>query len=206
MAMSRDLTPSRSSAVPVDPASLPRELQGRTLTVVSSAATMAASSMRPSLTHGGHRRHAAQRLSQPCHTRRAPDAMSVNLSSRQVRHAMDYVEGMRNGQELGALLGYQIERGLHENHPGVELDEFIYVLRERFPFISQKLTPVPDGTAAEVDRGAQRDQRLRPARVHARQDLSLRHRRPAGRGLGRGERDTSPSSTRWRSARRASPT
>ena len=57
---------------------------------------------------------------------------------------------MRNGQELGALLGYQLERGLHENHPGVELDEFIYVLRDRFPFVSRKLTPVPDGTAAEV--------------------------------------------------------
>ena len=76
--------------------------------------------------------------------------MSVNLSSRRVRLAMDYVEGIRNGQELGALLGYQFERGLHENHPGLELDEFIYVLRDRFPFVSKKISPVPDGTSAEV--------------------------------------------------------
>ena len=78
------------------------------------------------------------------------DVMSVNLSSRRVRLAMDYVEGIRNGQDLGALLGYQFERGLHENHPGLELDEFIYVLRDRFPFVSRKISPVPDGTAAEV--------------------------------------------------------
>jgi len=77
------------------------------------------------------------------------DMMAVNLSSRRVRSAMRYVDGLRSGQELAALLGYQLERGLHENHPGVELDEFIYVLRERFPFTSGKLTDVPAGTASE---------------------------------------------------------
>ncbi len=76
--------------------------------------------------------------------------MSVNLSSSRVRAALSYLDGLRGGQELSALLGYQLERGLHEGHPGVELDEFIYVLRERFPLISKKLTPVPDGEAAEV--------------------------------------------------------
>ena len=76
--------------------------------------------------------------------------MTVNLSSARVRTALAYVEGLQNGQELGALLGYQLERGLHEGHPAVELDEFIYVLRERFPLISKKLTPAPSGTAAEV--------------------------------------------------------
>jgi hypothetical protein len=79
-----------------------------------------------------------------------PQTMAVNLSSSRVRTAIAYLEGVRSGQELGALLGYQLERGLHEGHPGVELDEFIYVLRERFPLISKKLTPVPDGQAAEV--------------------------------------------------------
>jgi hypothetical protein len=76
--------------------------------------------------------------------------MSVNLSSSRVRTALSYLEGLRNGQELSALLGYQLERGLHERHPGIELDEFIYVLRERFPLTSNKLTAVPDGTSAEV--------------------------------------------------------
>ncbi len=76
--------------------------------------------------------------------------MAVNLSSARVRLALSYIEGLQNGQELGALLGYQLERGLHERHPGVELDRFVYVLRERFPLISKKLTSAPDGTAAEV--------------------------------------------------------
>ena len=78
------------------------------------------------------------------------DRMSVNLSSARVRTALSYIEGLRNGQELGALLGYQLERGLHENHPGVELDAFIYTLRARFPLVSKKLTPTPDGQPAEV--------------------------------------------------------
>jgi hypothetical protein len=77
------------------------------------------------------------------------DAMSVNLTSRRVRTAMEYIEGMRAGQELAALLGYQIERGLHERYPGVELDQYIYALRARFPLVSRRLTPVPDGTPAE---------------------------------------------------------
>ena len=76
--------------------------------------------------------------------------MSVNLSSARVRTALRYVEGLQNGQPLSALLGYQLERGLHDSHPGVELDQFIYVLRERFPLISKKLTPTPEGLAAEV--------------------------------------------------------
>jgi hypothetical protein len=80
----------------------------------------------------------------------SPDLMAVNLSSSRVRVAMSYIEGLRTGQELAALLGYQLERGLHEGHPEAELDAFVYVLRDRFPLISRKLTPVPDGTAAEV--------------------------------------------------------
>jgi hypothetical protein len=79
-----------------------------------------------------------------------PDVMSVDLSSKRVRAAMGLVEGLRNGQELAALLGYQLERGLHEGHPGVELDTYVYVLRERFPYTSGKLTQVPAGTSAET--------------------------------------------------------
>jgi hypothetical protein len=103
----------------------------------------------PSLTQGATA--AVLRNAYLSHSDRTrPEAMSVNLSSRRVRAALFYLEGIRNGQDLAALLGYQLERGLHENHPGVELDEFIYILRERFPLISKKLTPVPDGKAAEV--------------------------------------------------------
>ena len=60
------------------------------------------------------------------------------------------IEGVRAGQDLAALLGYQFERGLHERYPGIELDAFIYVLRARFPLVSRRLTPVPDGTPAEM--------------------------------------------------------
>lgn len=74
---------------------------------------------------------------------------SINLSSRRVRTAMSYLEGMRNGQSLAALLGYQIERALHDNPDGLELDEYIYTLRDRFPFLAGKLAEVPDGTPAE---------------------------------------------------------
>lgn len=77
------------------------------------------------------------------------DSMSVNLTSRRVRAAMSFIEGIRAGQELAALLGYQLERGLHERHPNIELDAFIYVLRARFPLVSRRLTPVADGTPAE---------------------------------------------------------
>ena len=64
-----------------------------------------------------------------------------------MRLARDDVEGIRNGEELGALLGDQFERGLHENHPDIQLDEFIYVLRDRFPFeeieVEAEAAPAP---------------------------------------------------------------
>ena len=120
----------------------------------------------------------------PEETRR--EAFTVNLSSGRVRNAMQFVEGLRAGQELGALLGYQLERGLHENHPGLELDTFISLLRERFPFVSKRLTDVPDGTAAEVIEARNVIDGYDLRRAHPRQDLSLRHCRPAGRGICRG--------------------
>ena len=41
-----------------------------------------------------------------------PNTLAVNLSSDRVRVALTLIEGIRNGQSLGALLGYQFERGL----------------------------------------------------------------------------------------------
>ena len=40
-----------------------------------------------------------------------PDTLAVNLSSDRVRVALGLIEGIRNGQSLGALLGYRFERG-----------------------------------------------------------------------------------------------
>jgi hypothetical protein len=91
----------------------------------------------------------AEAAANPAEKARA-ERMAVNLSSARVRMALRYIEGLQNGQELSALLGYQLERGLHEGYPGVELDQYVFVLRDRFPLISKKLTPTPDGVSAEV--------------------------------------------------------
>jgi hypothetical protein len=79
-----------------------------------------------------------------------PLTFAVNMSSGRVRAATALMEGVRAGQPIGALLGYQLERGLHEGHPGFELDQFIPVLRDRFPLLSGRLSEVPPGTSAEV--------------------------------------------------------
>jgi hypothetical protein len=66
-----------------------------------------------------------------------PDRYAINLSSERVRMGLQLIEGMRAGQELGALLGYQLERGLHDST--LELDEFIYDLRTAFPLVANRL-------------------------------------------------------------------
>ncbi len=70
----------------------------------------------------------------------APEAknrLAVNLSSARVRMAMQLAEGIRNGQALGALLGFRLERGLHEAYQTVELDRFIQPLRKAYPLMQQ---------------------------------------------------------------------
>ncbi len=59
--------------------------------------------------------------------------MAVNLSSARVRMALQLIEGVKNGQEIAAVLGYQLERGLHERYEDAEMDRFIYPLRRKFP-------------------------------------------------------------------------
>ncbi|REL33838.1 hypothetical protein DYD21_10560 [Rhodohalobacter sp. SW132] len=66
------------------------------------------------------------------------EIFKVNLSSERVRMAMEIIEGMQEGQSLGALLGYQLERGLHDNNDE-ELDVYIYELRKVFPLISNRM-------------------------------------------------------------------
>ena len=61
------------------------------------------------------------------------DEFAINLSSARVRKALYYIKGMRNGQELAALLGYQFERELHDN-PIPDLDKYIFEFRMLFPF------------------------------------------------------------------------
>ena len=68
-------------------------------------------------------------------TAEANNQMAVNLSSMRVRMALNLLNGIRNGQEAAAMLGYQFERGLHERylHVPLELDQYIYDFRDEFP-------------------------------------------------------------------------
>src|SRR5688572_299888 len=66
-----------------------------------------------------------------------PDAFSINLTSERVRLALGVIEGIRNGQTLGALLGYQLERDLHDQE-SLFLDDIIFDLRMAFPLVANK--------------------------------------------------------------------
>lgn len=68
-----------------------------------------------------------------------PEVLAVDLSSERVRQALAILEGMRNGQKLGALLGYRLERILHDRTDGLELDRFILPLRQAFPLAARRI-------------------------------------------------------------------
>ncbi|GGT74222.1 hypothetical protein [Streptomyces lateritius] len=63
-------------------------------------------------------------------------AFAVDLSSRRMRVAMTVLDGVAQGQSLGALLGYRLERRLHDErelaHTPLELDRFIAPLRAKW--------------------------------------------------------------------------
>lgn len=63
----------------------------------------------------------------------------VNLSSTRVRQALRLVEGVKSGMSLSIVLGTDFERYMHEayNVYGVEMDEYIYPLRELFPQLTK---------------------------------------------------------------------
>lgn len=63
-----------------------------------------------------------------------PNPFSINLNSQRVRRSMRVLEGVRQGQQLGALLGYQFERGLHEAVRDWYIDDF----RRAFPLVATK--------------------------------------------------------------------
>lgn len=70
-------------------------------------------------------------------TPETPDLLAVDLSSERVRLAEEMMEGIRNGQSLGALLGYRLERALHDE-PNLFLDRLIYDLRRAFPLVGNR--------------------------------------------------------------------
>lgn len=68
-----------------------------------------------------------------------PESLAINLTSERVRLAMNVIEGMRNGQSLSALLGYYLERGLHDAGD-LFLDSIIFDLRKQFPLAGDRLS------------------------------------------------------------------
>ncbi len=69
-------------------------------------------------------------------TYRQPDdieVMTLKLSSDRVHRALSILDGIGQDQGLDVLLGYQFEKGLHENHTGLELDKYVYPFRRLYP-------------------------------------------------------------------------
>src|SRR5262249_50276424 len=63
------------------------------------------------------------------------DLLSIDLSSEGVRLANWLLDGVRQGQPLGALLGYRFERRLQE----ARLAQFIPYFRAVAPLVAKKL-------------------------------------------------------------------
>jgi hypothetical protein len=76
-----------------------------------------------------------------------PGSLAVNLTSTRVRLALAFLEGIRGGQSLGALLGYQLERGLHDRSGMAEVDSYVFGLRREFPLRANRIA-----TTKEDDR------------------------------------------------------
>jgi len=86
------------------------------------------------------------------------DMFAINLSSNRVRIALSLIDGLRQGQSLGALLGYRFERALHDRHrdggPGIEpieLDRFITPLRGAFPLRAGRLQDLQPDDHTEIE-------------------------------------------------------
>jgi hypothetical protein len=86
----------------------------------------AASRARGRTPRGGHEAFRAEKDS---HTG------AIDLTADRVQVARQLVDGVREGQSLGALLGYRFERALH----AVERQEYIHEFREGFPSMTGTL-------------------------------------------------------------------
>jgi hypothetical protein len=75
-------------------------------------------------------------------------SLAVDLSSRRARLASSLLDGVRQGQPVGALLGYRFERALHERSD-IRLDTFVRAFRDLAPLTAGKLTP-RDGSSLEA--------------------------------------------------------
>jgi hypothetical protein len=118
----------------LDKRNVPEELWPKDGTAPMKLKQNAGFSHVPSLNHAtaiglllaGYRNH-----SSPAN----PSLFAMNLSSDRARRAMGLFEGIRNGQRLEVLLGYQFERGLHDattNNPANNLNRYILDFRNKY--------------------------------------------------------------------------
>jgi hypothetical protein len=81
---------------------------------------------------------------------------AVNLTSARIRKALFILRGIQAGNSLGALLGQQFEKGLHENYvfagpessDNIELDVYIHRLRKLFPLRQASADQIEDQSVA----------------------------------------------------------
>jgi hypothetical protein len=71
--------------------------------------------------------------------RNTPDepVLAIALSSQRTQNALWLLEGVRQGQTLGALTGYKFEQALHD----ANLDVYVQPFRDKYPLIGTELTP-----------------------------------------------------------------
>ena len=81
------------------------------------------------------------------------NVLGIDLTSARVRMAETIFDGIRQGQPLGALLGYRFERALHDAHEtnaSLELDRFILPFRQLAPLTAGKRDPSDAGAVEAV--------------------------------------------------------
>jgi hypothetical protein len=69
------------------------------------------------------------------------EQLAVNLSSGRVRAALDVLRAVREGQSLGAILGYRFERALYD----LGAARYLTAVRQLVPLDVGLLTPAPAG-------------------------------------------------------------
>jgi hypothetical protein len=109
--------PPGESAPLFQSASNPGFVHAPSLTQATTAAVL----------RSGHLAHAGNQMPN--------DLLAIDLSSERVRLAAWLLDGVRQGQPLGALLGYRFERRLQE----AEKAKFISFFRELAPLVARKL-------------------------------------------------------------------
>lgn len=92
----------------------------------------------------GHLTHRAEAGQHP---------FAIDFSSKRVRLALWLLDGVRQGQQLGALLGYRFERGLHERglRRNLNLDQFVDDFRVFAPLQTGANGPAPGTTDGSVE-------------------------------------------------------